>query len=304
VSTSSVELYEPEALDLRELFAIVWSRRGLVAGCVLFVTAIAAAIAFLSTPIYRSSVVLIPANLDQNGLGGGLGSALGQLGGLASLAGINLTGEGLATEEALAVLESRQFTSSFIQDLQLMPVLFAKKWDAKSGSWRAGVQPPTPGKAYKYFDKKVRSIERDKKTQLVTLSIDWRDREQAEQWANQLVERLNAEMRARAITRTNASVGYLEKELQATTTIATREAINRLIEAQIKQRMLANVTHEYAFRVVDHAVAADRDDPIRPKKLVLLLAGPFVGGVLGVTAALLWSWGWTSPRPRRPAPAA
>lgn len=299
VSTSSVELYEPDVLDIRQLVAILWGRRRLIAVCVAVVTLIAAAVAFLSPSIYRSSVQLVPATSDQAGLAGGLGSALGQLGGLASLAGIDLSAEGLATEESLAVLKSRQFTEAFIRDLHLMPVLFAKKWDATTATWRAGVKPPTPGKAYKYFDQKVRSIERDKKTQIVTVNIDWRDRERAARWANQLVERVNAEMRARAIARTNASVGYLEKELQATTAVATREAINRLIEAQIKQRMLANVTHEYVFRIVDPAVAADRDDPIRPKKLVLLLAGPFVGTVLGVAAALLASWGWAVPRPRR-----
>jgi uncharacterized protein involved in exopolysaccharide biosynthesis len=299
VSTSTVELYEPGVIDVRELFAILWGRRWLIIACVIVMTAIAAAVAFLSTSIYRSSIVLIPANPEQMGLAGGLGNALGQLGGLASLAGIDIGAGGMANEEALAVLESRQFTEEFIHDLQLTPILFAKKWDAKNANWREGVIPPTPGKAYKYFSKKVRTIERDKKTQIVTVNIDWRDREFAAQWANQLVERLNAEMRSRAIARTNASVGYLENELQNTTTIATREAINRLIEAQIKQRMLANVTHEYAFRVVDRAVPADRDDPIRPKKLLLLLAGPFVGLVIGVAAALLASWGWASPPRQR-----
>jgi uncharacterized protein involved in exopolysaccharide biosynthesis len=299
VSASSVDLYEPDAFDIRQLLPILRAHWRLIAASIVLMTALAAAVAFLSPPIYRSSIVLVPTSSDASGLAGGLGSALGQFGGLAALAGINLGPDGMATEESLAVLKSRQFTEAFIADQQLMPILFAKSWDAQNGKWKEGEQPPTAGKAYKYFDQKVRSIDRDKKTQIVTVNVEWRDRERAAQWANELIARLNAEMRARAIARTDASVGYLEKELETTSTVATREAINRLIETQIKQRMLANVTPEYAFRVVDRAVPADRNDPIRPKKLVLLLAGPFVGLILGIGAALLASWGWLMQTPRR-----
>jgi uncharacterized protein involved in exopolysaccharide biosynthesis len=54
--------------------------------------------------------------------------------------------------------------------------------------------------------------------------------------------------------------------------------------------MVANVTHEYAFRVVDKAMPPDIDDPVRPRKLMLLLAGPFVGLVAGVFFVGFLSW--------------
>ena len=88
-------------------------------------------------------------------------------------------------------------------------------------------------------------------------------------------------------TSTNLSVGYLEKELEATSTIETRLAINRLMEAQINQRMLANVTQEYAFRVVDRALPPEPDDAVGPRKLVLLALGPSVGLIFGVFAVLV-----------------
>src|SRR6185436_1603620 len=145
-------------------------------------------------------------------------------------------------------------------------------------------------KGFKYFDRKVRSVSSDKKTGLITLQVDWRDRDQAAEWANDLVRRLNAEMRSRAISKADAAVGYLEKESNTTSTVVTREAIGRLIEAQVKQRMLANVTLEYSFRVVDRALPADKDDPERPKKVVLIVAGVIIGLVLGVLAALIAGW--------------
>ena len=94
-------------------------------------------------------------------------------------------------------------------------------------------------------------------------------------------------MRDRAIANTQLSVGYLEKELESTSTIETRQAINRLIEAQINQRMVASVTQEYAFRVVDRALPPDPDDSVGPSKLTLVALGPIIGFAFGVFAVLV-----------------
>jgi uncharacterized protein involved in exopolysaccharide biosynthesis len=112
VSASSVELYEPDAFDIRQLLPILRAHWRLIAASIVLMTALAAAVAFLSAPIYRSSIVLIPTSSDASGLAGGLGSALGQFGGLAALAGINLGADGMATEESLAVLKPSSQISS------------------------------------------------------------------------------------------------------------------------------------------------------------------------------------------------
>ena len=136
-----------------------------------------------------------------------------------------------------------------------MPVLFEKRWDAARGQWKGPAEKqPTLAKAFKYFDKQVRTVVQDKKTGLITLQVDWKNRQLAAQWANDLAHRLNEEMRERSASKAESSLGYLEHELESTQTVATREAIGRLIEAQVKQRMMAHVTQEYAFRVVDRAM--------------------------------------------------
>jgi uncharacterized protein involved in exopolysaccharide biosynthesis len=69
------------------------------------------------------------------------------------------------------------------------------------------------------------------------------------------------------------------------------------MEAQINQRMYANVTQEYSLRVIDRAMPSDPKDVARPKKLMLLALGVTLGfalGALGVLAA-------PALLPRRPA---
>jgi hypothetical protein len=90
-------------------------------------------------------------------------------------------------------------------------------------------------------------------------------------------------MQNRAITEANESLGFLERELSTTTIVDTRDAIGRLIESQVNQRMLANVTEEYALRVVDEALPPDIDDPVRPQRLFLAA----ISGAVGLMVAIL-----------------
>lgn len=276
-----------EEIDLRLLVGRMWlRRRWILANTVLF-AAVFVAVAFLMTPIYRATTVVVDASMDRNSMGP-VGSALGQLGGLASLAGIEIGSGGSRREESMAVLRSREFTERFIRDQNLMPALFAKSWDPVSRQWKGPQEDwPTLAQGFRYFDRKVRTVSRDKLTGLISIEIEWPDAAEGARLANALIEQLNDEMRARAIESTKASVGYLQKELEATSAVETRQAINRLMEAQINQRMLANVTEEYAFRVVDRALPPDRKDVVRPNKLLLLLLGPVLGLIFGALITVL-----------------
>ncbi len=300
MNNTASQLEQPATPDLsvREFIDVVMARRWWVIGTVLLFTAAATTAAFLIAPTYEATVVLVPANTER--VGESLGaSAVGQLGGLASVVGLNLNSRGSATEEALAILRSRQFTEAFISDRQLMPELFAGKWDAERKQWKASIEgQPTLAKANKYFDKKIREVTQDKKTGLISLRVIWKDRNEAADWANDLTRRLNEEMRARALRREDLAVGFLNHELQSTTEVVARDAIGRLIESELKQRMLANVTQEYAFRVVDRAMPPDSDDRVGPQRVQLIVGGAIAGFVL----AALWNFIAGSLRPRLSVP--
>lgn len=287
---TSANVSEENYIDLHSILLCLWLRKKWIIASVLVTAAAFTALAFIMRPIYQASTVLISADTNKSALGS-LGSALGSLGGLASMAGINVGGgAGSDVEEAVAVLQSREFTERFISEKGLLPVLFSKRWDSRLRAWKAGAEQPTLAQAFKFFDRSVRSVNRDKKTGLITLSIRWKDAQLAAEWANELVHRLNAEMRARAIGKANASLGYLEKELDNTSLVGTKEAITRVIQAQIEHRMLATVSDEYALRVVDRALPPDPEDPVRPKKLLMIAIGPIVGGIVGAVGVLVFSW--------------
>jgi uncharacterized protein involved in exopolysaccharide biosynthesis len=281
VSNSDAELVDDD-MDLRAIVSRLFARKWWIVASVVVFTGGFYIAAHVLTPVYRGSTILIPAKADH-----GMDASGGGIGGVASLVGIDIGGSDSDKQEALAVLKSRHFTEKFISDLNLMPVLYAKKWDAQAGKWKVDEKhQPTLAKAYHHFDKDIRAVVLDKKTGLITLNVDWTDRIAAAVWANELVDRLNLEMRQRALARADSEVGYLEREFESTTAVATREAIGHLIESQVKQRMLAAVTTEFALRVIDRAMPSDKDDPHFPNKFLMIIAGPIVGFIFGALCVL------------------
>jgi uncharacterized protein involved in exopolysaccharide biosynthesis len=265
-------------VTLPDIFRAMVEMRIAIALIITLPIVVAVTVALVFPPQYRASVVMIPA--ESGGNAEGL-SLPGGLAGLASLAGVRIPQGQDATVEALAVLQSRQFTESFIRDENLLPVLFSEKWDRTKNRWTAaGKRIPTLADGYRYFDDKIRRISQDRKTNIVTLSIEWHDRTAAAEWATKLVSRLNSAMRQRAMAEADESITVLQERLRSASVVSLQQALAQLLESQIRQRTIATVREDYVFRVIDPAVVADEDDIEFPRIKVLLAIGASSGLVL------------------------
>jgi capsular polysaccharide biosynthesis protein len=269
-------------LSLMELLGFLGRHTLILAIYVVIFTVGAGALAFSLKPMYRSEVVVSPAE-GSSGLGGELG---GQLGGLVSLAGINIGGAGgKKSDEALEYLRSRIFTAGFIQHHALMPILFAREWDSVRNQWRDPDDVPTIAEGIARFSKKVRQVTEDKRTGIVTVSIIWSDRVTAAQWANWLIAEADKALRDRAIAEQNRSIEYLRSEAAQTSSVEIGNAISKLMETELKNAMVARTRDAYAFKVVDPAVVADPKDRDSPNKPLIVVMGAGLGFVIGVIAA-------------------
>jgi len=267
---------QEDEINLIELWNVLLAHKKLIIAITTLSTAIALAVALLMTPIYRAETLLAPAQKEK---GGGLSAMASQFGGLASLAGINVGGGDSSTDEAIALLKSREFTTKFIQEENLMPILFEKDWDATKKQWINEEDPPTVWDAYEVFNE-IRMVNTEKDTGLVTLAIEWKNPELAADWVNKLVKRINTQQRNEAILKAQKSIQYLNEELAKTSVIEVKQSIYSLIEAQTKNKMLANTQDEYAFRVLDQAVAPE--EKVKPKRKLIVVLGFILGGMLGI----------------------
>jgi uncharacterized protein involved in exopolysaccharide biosynthesis len=269
---------EPEGLaSLRML----WQRRMLIAIVAAAFGAVGATYALLATPIYRAQVTLLPVTTTGPQ---GLMGQLGGLAGLAGLAGINL--DGADKTEPLAVLGSKDFARTFIEQNKLITVLLHDKWDAKAGKWKnQGPNQPDIRDAVEFFDKRVRRVGEDRKTGVVVLTIDWENPVQAAEWANTLSREINAQLRKRAIENSERSIKYLRAELAVTSEVPLQLSISRLLESQMQNMMVARGNDEYSFRVIDQARVPKKR--LSPKRTMIVIGSAMIGGLLACAWLLL-----------------
>lgn len=273
-----------DEIDLLELWRTLLKYKRMIL-LVTFCTAIVTAGVSLMMPnIYRAEVLLAPVNADE-GKGGKLASALGGLGGLASMAGLSMGGGG-STEENLAVLTSREFLWKFVQEKKLMPILFEDAWDEQQNKWKESDLKKQPGQlAAHRLVKGFLSVDKDKNTELVTLAVELKDAALAADIANSLVESLNLYLAQQAIARSESNIKYLNEELMRTQIEEMRKTLFDLIANEQKHVMLANTQKDFAFKVLDSAVEPDKK--VKPKRSLIVILAALVSGFLAVLYAFI-----------------
>lgn len=258
-------------MDLIAAWLLLWRYRYLVLLCSALCAALAIVIALSLTPVFRASVVVTEVQDSRMGAISGLTS---QLGGLASLAGVNLGGAGGSNREARAVLESRHLVEEFVRRNDLARVLLPKS-----------KQPPSLWLAVERFRESALQIHDDKLKGTITISVDWPDPVVATHWANEFVALANESVRARAIEESTRSISYLNEQLPKTDVVEVRRAMFGLLENETKTLMLAHARTEYAVTVVDPAVVPEHR--ISPKRTLMVIVGGALGLFIGAALAFL-----------------
>jgi uncharacterized protein involved in exopolysaccharide biosynthesis len=284
-NASNDPLTANEDVSLREYARTLWREKWLLIIVTAFCTLSGTVGSLLVPKKYEATTVLSPVANSSAGMGG-LSAAASQLGGLAALAGISVTGDSKKAE-SVAVLQSEALTETYIQQQNLLPVLFYKKWDSGRATWKTGDpdDKPTLWKANKLFDKQIRRVSTNAKTGLVTLSITWTDPRTAAKWANDLPMLANDYLRNKAIQESERNIAYLNSEAAKTSIVEARQAIYSILRNEIDKAMVARGSEEYSFRVIDPAVPPEK--PSSPQVLLWIVGGTVFGLILSSVLAIL-----------------
>jgi uncharacterized protein involved in exopolysaccharide biosynthesis len=270
----AIQSYTSDEVSLLDIWNILWRSKWLIVVVTSAFMFVSVVVALSATEWFRADVLLAPAGeRSSEGLSG-------PLGGIASLVGVSVGGGG--SVEPLAVLRSRDFTGAFIEEMNLLPVLFADEWSVDECKWASDDPADCPDirDAVEVFDQNVRSVSENSETGLVTLAIEWTEPELAARWANLLVARLNNRMRQRALVEAESNLTYLRTGLSETTVVALQQSIGRLLEVELEKVMLARGNEEFAFRVIDRAQAPK--DRSRPRRTQMVVLSTFAGWVLAM----------------------
>lgn len=271
-----------DKIDFVALWRLARSYKYLVILITLVSGGVAAFIAFTTTPSFRAEVAITEASGEN--LPGAAAQLSSQLGGIASLVGVELGGAGNRSREIQGFLKSRQLVEDFVKRYELQSKLFPKD------------QPqPTLWFAVRQFQNNVLSIRDDKRTGLTRVGVTWTDPAVAARWANDFVALANELLRTKAVDEAKASVAYLNAQVAQTNVVEIQRVMYNLVENETKTLMLANARADYAFTVIDPAIAPEVRSG--PHRALLTLLGLVLGPILGLLVAFAHS---TLVRDRRP----
>ncbi len=155
-----------------------------------------------------------------------------QLGGLASLAGINLAPDRINNIDIL--INSRSFTEKIIKDLNLLPLIYKTAYDPETNTYAMDKQP-TPLDATGVL---LGAVERGTQGGAQSLSVIWDDPDVAAKIANYYLIAFEEYISQNNFTAGQKKVQFLKKQLEKTK-IYLRKAEEALREFNIKNNFAA-----------------------------------------------------------------
>lgn len=283
-----------EDIDMLEVFSIIWSKKYSISVVTSFAALISVLYALYLPNIYSSSAILASSSDNQSSLSG----AMGQLSGVASLAGISLPAQsGDKSLEAIERMKSFEFFQKhFLPSIKLHDLLAVKSWnaldntidydselfDSNSNQWvRQTVFPqtviPSSQEAFITFVDHM-SISYDKITGFITLTIDHKSPHVAKDWVEKMIFALNESMRNEDKQRTTKSITFLNNQMPNVYFEEIRQAISGLLQEQMKSLMLIESNEAYVLKVIDSPVASERrSSPVRSRIAIL---GTIIGFII------------------------
>ena len=262
---------EEDGIDIVYLWRVVWKSKYIILLSCIVCLSLSVWYALAATEKFRAEVVITEAH-DED-MGGSGSSITGQLGGLASLAGLDMANNP-QDRDSQGVLNSRRLIEEFIKKENLLRVLVPRT-GPRSTLWFA----------VKRFKDRVVTIREDKRSNLTTVGIDWTDEKTAAQWANDFVALCNELVRARTLNESSRNIAYLNEQLAKTNVVDIQRALDDLIESEMKKLMLANGRTEYAFTIIDPAVPPEIRNS--PQRVLVVIVGFALGLLIGIVTGFM-----------------
>ncbi|WP_105171043.1 GNVR domain-containing protein [Pseudoalteromonas sp. T1lg24] len=266
---------------------------------IVIITFIGAALSiFLSLQIpnkYKSDAKIVASTEDNKG---GLGAIAGQFGGLANMAGISLGGKS-DVNLLMDTLKSRNFLKSFIEKEDIKVEIFAvegwdmssnellfnpeiydidsKKWVRKPEGLRQS--EPSLEETYTKFSEMI-NVARNKKTDLLTVSLTFYSPEISKLWLEKLLEHLSEYLREQDKLEAQKSLDYLSNNRKEIAISELRVVFAELLREQHQKLMLANVKSIYGYEIRDSAYMPE--EKASPKRAIIVIVSTFFAFVLSI----------------------
>lgn len=295
-------IYDDE-IDLSELFHVLWDKIFYIGAITSIFSLISIIYALMLPNIYQSKATLMAVEQSS-----GMSGMVGRYSGMASLAGISLDSKsGSKDQEAIARIKSFEFFSNnLLPNMKLENLMAVKKWNqasntltyyagdfnSESRQWLRKAKPPrsnipTSQEAYEEFVE-IMSVNKDKKTNLVTLMVEHKSPFIAQQWVEIMINQIDQVMRDQDRQTATKSIEYLNSLAPTVINEDIKKALSALQQEQMKRLMMVEANDNYVFKVLDSPIAAELKS--KPRRSLIVIWGTILGMVLSALGVLVFNY--------------
>jgi uncharacterized protein involved in exopolysaccharide biosynthesis len=172
-----------------------------------------------------------------------------------------------------------------VEKYKLMPELFEKQWDPLKKDWKEN-PGPTLQDAYKLMTKKMLTVARDRKTDVLTIKFDNEDPRFAKIMTEHYLTELSESLREDTLEDAAENEKFLQQQLEQTSDPLLKVKISELLAKEIEKETFARAQKYYSFIVLDPPVAQDLDKKVKPKRSLICILSVIVAGFFAVFFAL------------------
>ena len=283
--------FTEDEIDIKKLLQILWHGKIFIVALTSVFSITAVIYSLMLPDVYQSNGLLSP--IDENSSS----QAMGNIGGLASLAGIDIS-SGSGGNAAKSLQKARTF--SFFRD-NILPNIFLpdlmamKSWDGENNTiiydentfnqetqiWSI---VPSNQKSHKSF-LNIMSLSQNNTTGFVTVSVKHRSPHVAQAWAELIVEQLNHFFRTKDKLEAQLAMDFLNIQMAQTRHTEIKQVIAQLIQQKMQQLTLIEANKFYVFSYLDSPLVME--EKIEPNRKSISILGAVLGGLLGILILLI-----------------
>jgi hypothetical protein len=290
-----------DEINFQELFNVLWEGKRIIVCVTAIVSVIVVIISLLLPNIYESKALLVPVDSSKSIVG-----AFGNYRSLAGLAGVNLPSavdEGNSQKAIKKIKSLSFFENSILPNIYLPDLMAFKSWDYKtntmeyddnifdtnSNTWIRDYsypqkQIPSAQESFEIFIERNLSLSEDKKSGFITLSIKHQSPLIAKQWAELVINRVNAFYRQKDKSESEKALRYLNQQISITGLSEIKEVLAQLMQEETKKLTLIEANQYYVFDYIDPPEVMEKKS--EPKRAIICILGFLLGGMLSAIIVL------------------
>lgn len=292
---------DKDEIDLRVALKTLFKGRKIIILVTIFSLLVSAAYSLYLPNIYQSQALLAPNELYSNN-----SNILQNYSGLAGLAGVNLPTQNVDNNSAKAIkkIQSLNFFENNIFPKIYLPDLMAlKSWDPntnnyeyddgifdkKTGKWIRKFsypqrQIPSPQESFLVFNDEHLTINEDKKSGFVSITVKHQSPYIAKEWVELMVDEINLYYRQKDKSQSEKSVNYLQAQISNTNLTEIKQVIAALLQKETQKLTLIEANDFYVYEYIENPVVMERKS--EPRRALICIFGSLLGLILSFIIVL------------------